>query len=206
MTFVSIDDYPLARQGLMAVMGLEEGFEFVGQASCVNEARDVISRCKPEIIIVDLKLKDECGFDVISEIRRSNQNCKVVILTSSLDPNDFKRASDMNVDGYIFKDAMPEEIVNAVRLVSKGRRYYDPSIMEIVMKKEKMDNIEQLTSRELEVLVELSKGLNNKAIAKELFITEYTVKKHVSQILGKLGLKCRTQAAVYAKTRLKTSK
>ncbi|EGW36231.1 response regulator transcription factor [Desulfosporosinus sp. OT] len=206
MTFVSIDDYPLARQGLMAVMDLEEGFEFVGQASCVNEARDVISRCKPEIIIVDLKLKDECGFDVISEIRRSNQNCKVVILTSSLDPNDFKRASDMNVDGYIFKDAMPEEIVNAVRLVSKGRRYYDPSIMEIVMKKEKMDNIEQLTSRELDVLVELSKGLNNKAIAKELFITEYTVKKHVSQILGKLGLKCRTQAAVYAKTRLKISK
>ena len=96
---------------------------------------------------------------------------------------------------------MPEEIVNALRLVSKGRKYYDPSMMEIMMKKEKLDHIEQLTSRELEVLAALGEGLKNKDIAKQLFITEYTVKKHVSQILGKLGLSCRTQAALYASTR-----
>lgn len=201
MTFVAIDDFPLSRQGLMAVLGLEEGFEFVGQASCVDEARDVILRLNPEIIIVDLKLKDECGLDIVSEIKDSNRNCKVVILTSSLDPDDFKRASELGVNGYILKDAMPEEIVNALRLVSKGRKYYDPSMMEIMMKKEKLDHIEQLTSRELEVLAALGEGLKNKDIAKQLFITEYTVKKHVSQILGKLGLSCRTQAALYASTR-----
>ncbi len=201
MTFVAIDDFPLSRQGLMAVLGLEEGFEFVGQASCVDEAREVILRLNPEIIIVDLKLKDECGLDIVSEIKDSNRNCKVVILTSSLDPDDFKRASELGVNGYILKDAMPEEIVNALRLVSKGRKYYDPSMMEIMMKKEKLDNIEQLTFRELEVLAALGEGLKNKEIAKQLFITEYTVKKHVSQILGKLGLSCRTQAALYASTR-----
>ena len=201
MTFVSIDDYPLARQGLMAVMELEEGFEFVGQASGVEEARDVIFRLRPQIIIVDLKLKNECGFDIITKVKGFNHNCKVVILTSSLDPNDFKRASELGVDGYILKDAMPEEIVNAVRLVGKGRKYYDPSIVEIVLKRDKLDNIEQLTSRELEVLAELGKGLNNKDIAKQLFIKEYTVKKHVSQIFGKLGLSCRTQAALYANKR-----
>lgn len=202
MTLVSIDDYPLSRQGLMAVLGLEEGFEFVGEASCINEARDVIFRLKPEIVIVDLKLKDECGFDIISEVKVSNNNCKVVVLTSSLDPDDFKRASEFGVDGYILKDAMPEEIVNAVRLVSKGRKYYDPSIMEILIKKEKLDNIEQLTPRELDVLAALGKGLNNKNIAAQLFISEYTVKKHVSQILAKLGLNGRTQAALYANKKL----
>lgn len=201
MNLVSIDDYPLTRQGLLALLESEEEFDLVGEASDVQEASDVISRLKPEIVIVDLKLKDRCGFDIISEIRSLDDKCKVIILTSSLDPADFKRASDFNVDGYIIKDAMPEEIVNAIRLVSKGRKYYDPSIMEIVLKKEKLENIEQLTSRELEVLAALGKGLNNKDIGKHLFISEYTVKKHVSQILSKLGLSCRTQAAIYASTR-----
>ncbi|EHQ89358.1 response regulator [Desulfosporosinus youngiae] len=199
MNVVSIDDYPLSRQGLMAVLGLESEFEFAGEASSVKEAREVIFRLKPEIIIIDLKLKDESGFDIISEVKELDSDCKVVILTSSLDPDDFKRASEFGVDGYILKDAMPEEIVNAVRLVSKGRKYYDPSIMEIVMKKENLQhNVEELTSRELEVLAALGKGLSNKDIAEQLFISEYTVKKHVSQIFGKLGLSCRTQAALYA--------
>ncbi|AET70514.1 response regulator containing a CheY-like receiver domain and an HTH DNA-binding domain [Desulfosporosinus orientis DSM 765] len=198
MTLVSIDDYPLSRQGLMAILNLEEEFEFIGQASCIDEARDIISRLNPEIIFLDLKLKDECGFDLISDVKNLNPNCKVIILTSSLDPGDFKRASEFGVDGYIIKDAMPEEIVNAVRLVSKGRKYYDPSIMEILMKQEKLNNMEQLTTRELDVLAMLGKGLNNKEIGKGLFITEYTVKKHISQIFGKLGLSCRTQAALYA--------
>lgn len=201
MTLVSIDDYPLSRQGLMAVLELEEEFEFVGEASNLDEARDVISRLQPEIIIVDLKLKAECGFDIIAEVKGSNKKSKIVILTASLDPEDFKRASEFGVDGYILKDAMPEEIINAVRLVSKGRKYYDPSIMEIVMKREKLNNIEQLTSRELEVLAALGKGLNNKDIAKQLYITEFTVKKHMSQIFAKLGLVCRTQAALYANKR-----
>ncbi|ODA41489.1 response regulator transcription factor [Desulfosporosinus sp. BG] len=201
MTLVSIDDFPIARQGLMAVLELEEEFELVGQASSIIEARDVIFRLKPDIVIIDLKLKDECGFDIVSEIKDLCDKCKIIILTSSSDPDDFKRASEFNVDGYILKDAMPEEIVSAIRLVSKGRKYYDPSIMEIVLKKEKLENIEQLTPRELEVLASLGKGLNNKDIAKHLFITEYTVKKHVSQVLGKLGLGCRTQAALYASVR-----
>lgn len=201
MNLVSIDDYPLTRQGLLALLESEEELDLVGQASDVNEASDVISKLKPEIVIVDLKLKDGCGFDIISEIKSSDDKCKIIILTSSLDPADFKRASEYNVEGYILKDAMPEEIVNAIRLVSKGRKYYDPSIMEIILKKEKLENIEQLTPRELEVLADLGKGLNNKAIAKHLFISEYTVKKHVSQILNKLGLDCRTQAAIYASTR-----
>lgn len=200
VTVISIDDFPLSRQGLMAILGLEEEFEFVGQASSVKEALDVIRRSDPDIIILDLRLKDECGLDILSEIKKLGSGCKCVVLTSSFDPEDFRRASELGIDGYILKDAMPEEIVSALRLVSKGRKYYDPAIMELVMKQSKTDVVDILTPREHEVLRVLGAGLTNKDIAQQLFISECTVKKHVSQVLAKLGFSCRTQAALYAKS------
>ena len=110
---------------------------------------------------------------------------------------DFRRARELGVDGYVLKEAFPEELIAAIRLVYRGRKYYDPSMVDLVMNKDEDDSlIEQLTPRELEVLRALGEGLNNKDIAKKLFITEYTVKKHVSQILAKLDLTGRTQAAL----------
>ncbi|EGW38477.1 response regulator transcription factor [Desulfosporosinus sp. OT] len=200
MTVVSIDDFPLSRQGLIAILGLEEGFEFVGQASTVKDALDVIRRSDPDIIILDLRLKNECGLDILPEIKKQGSGCKCVVLTSSFDPEDFRRASELGIDGYILKDSMPEEIVSAIRLVSKGRKYYDPAIIELVMKQSKLDDKDMLTPREHEVLRLLGVGLANKDIAQQLFISECTVKKHVSQVLAKLGFSCRTQAALYART------
>lgn len=201
MTVISVDDFPLSRQGLMAILGIEEEFEFVGQASSVKEALEVIKRSDPDIVIMDLRLKDECGLDILSEIKKQGYGCKCVVLTSSFDPEDFRRASDLGIDGYILKDAMPEEIVSAIRLVSKGRKYYDPGIMELVMNQSRKEVVDLLTPREHEVLRALGVGLTNKDIAHQLFISEYTVKKHVSQILAKLGFSCRTQAALYSKAR-----
>ena len=99
----------------------------------------------------------------------------------------------------MLKEALPEEMLNALRLVSKGRPYFDPAVMQLVARNRQRENeLSLLTERELEVLQELGRGLSNKEIARKLFITEYTVKKHVSGILSKLGLKDRTQAALYA--------
>lgn len=131
-------------------------------------------------------------------LQEMKNNCKFVVLTSSADRNDFKRAEDLDVDGYILKGAYPEEILLGINLISRGRRYYDPSILELMLKKQNRSPMEELTPREQEVLRELGKGMTNKQIAQKLFITEYTVKKHVSQILAKLGLADRTQAALYA--------
>lgn len=200
MKFVCVDDFPLSIQGLIAILGSEDGFEFVGQASSVNEARDVIAKTRPDVVILDLMLKGESGLDVLIDMKKSNISCKYVVLTFSHNPEDFMRANDLGIDGYILKEAMPEEIVNAVRSVARGRKYYDPAVIEWVLKKQNQ-HVEQLTTREQEVLSALGAGLSNKDIAERLYITEYTVKKHVSRILAKLGLSCRTQAALYTKHR-----
>ncbi len=198
MKVLIVDDHPLVREGLAAILSTESSIATVEQAATCNKAVKKIQQLEPDIVLVDLRLGRECGLDLIPKARKNNSTCKFVVLTSSSDRNDFKRAEELDVDGYILKDAYPEEILLGIKLVSRGRKYYDPSILEIMLKKQDRGSIEELTPREQEVLRELGKGKTNKQIAQNLFITEYTVKKHVSQILAKLGLADRTQAALYA--------
>ncbi len=198
MKVLIVDDHPLVREGLAAILSNEAYIASIEQAAACNEAVEKIQQLDPDIVLLDLRLDRECGLDIIPKIRGNKNKCKYVVLTSSSDRNDFKRAENLGVDGYILKDAYPEEILLGLKLISRGRKYYDPGILEIILKKEDMDPIEELTIREQEVLRELGKGMTNKQIAQNLFITEYTVKKHVSQILAKLGLADRTQAALYA--------
>jgi len=198
MKVLIVDDHPLVREGLAAILSTESSIATVEQAATCDEAVKKIQQLEPDIVLVDLRLGRECGLDLIPKARKNNSTCKFVVLTSSSDRNDFKRAEELDVDGYILKDAYPEEILLGIKLVSRGRKYYDPSILEIMLKKQDRGSIEELTPREQEVLRELGKGKTNKQIAQNLFITEYTVKKHVSQILAKLGLADRTQAALYA--------
>jgi two-component system, NarL family, nitrate/nitrite response regulator NarL len=198
LRIVIVDDHPLVRRGLSAVLSYEKDIEIVGEASNVDEAVDVINKTRPEQVLVDLRLENQSGLDIFKRLAKKDIKCKFAVLTSSLDEVDFKNAEELGVDGYILKEALPEEIIYAVHVIDRGRKYYDPGILEIAMKK-KEDNItEKLTEREKEVLQALGKGLSNKEIARALFITEYTVKKHVSQILAKLNLNDRTQAALYA--------
>jgi two-component system nitrate/nitrite response regulator NarL len=114
---------------------------------------------------------------------------------------DFLKAEEVGVDGYVLKEALPEELLYAIKIVSQGRKYYDPTLLELKMKETANDPINELTPREQDVLMALGEGLPNREIAKRLFITEYTVKKHVSQILSKLELADRTQAALFASSR-----
>ena len=198
MKLLIVDDHPLVREGLAAVLSTESSIGTVEQASTSDEAINKILNLNPDIVLLDLRLDKDCGLDMIPKVRKDKRGCKFVVLTSSSDQKDFKRAEDLNVDGYILKDAYPEEILLGIKLVSRGRKYYDPSILEMMLKKRDSGLVEELTPREQEVLKELGKGMSNRQIAQNLFITEYTVKKHVSQILAKLGLVDRTQAALYA--------
>lgn len=199
MRFICVDVFPLSRQGLIAILKAEKGFECVGQAASVKEARDVISKSCPDMVILDIKLKGESGLDILIGKEKLPISCKYVVLTYSHKPEDFMEANDFGIDGYIFKEAMPEEIVNAIRSVARGKKYYDPAVIEWVLNKQNQ-SADQLTPREQEVLSALGAGLSNKDIADRLYVTEYTVKKHVSRILAKLSLSCRTQAALYAKS------
>ncbi len=198
MRLILVDDHPLVRKGLISVLSLEKDFEIVGEASNVREANYLLNKLKPDLALIDIRLGNESGLDIIEKYG-NDSSCKYIVLTSSATGEEFRRAEEAGAQGFILKEALPEELVYAVRLVSRGRKYYDPGILDLLMSSNRENQIsEDLTPREIDVLIALGQGLNNKEIAKKLYITEYTVKKHVSQILAKLGLADRTQAALYA--------
>ncbi|MBM7618559.1 DNA-binding NarL/FixJ family response regulator [Bacillus tianshenii] len=205
MKVVIIDDHPLVRRGLADVLSLEESLDFSGEAKNVKEASALLEKVKPELALIDLRLGNESGLNVVRSVKATRSSCKFVLLTSSATKADLIEAKEAEVDGFIHKSALPEELLYAIKLVSQGRKYYDPSILELMMDEKKVEEseriVEQLTQKETEVLKLLGKGLANRHIAKELYITEYTVKKHVSQVLSKLQLDDRTQAALYANSR-----
>ena len=195
-----VDDHPLVRQGLMSLLTLEDDLSLIGEAANNSEAFQIIMEKKPDVVLVDLRLGKESGFDLIDKVSaKDDYPCKFIVLTSSAHLADFQKAQKMGANGYILKEALPEEMLHAIRLISTGRKYYDPGIMEMVMQVEIEENSHNtLTPKELEVLQELGIGLSNREIASKLFISENTVKKHVSQILEKLNLSDRTQAALFA--------
>lgn len=202
MKVVIVDDHPLVRKGLTSILSQDRSIEFLGEATNSREALELFSAVKPELALVDLRLGDESGLDLITEAIRQGITCKFVVLTSSTEEADFKQAKELGVAGYVLKEALPEELLHALLIISKGRRYYDQGVLDFVMKPratlEKNVHVERLTPKEKEILIELGKGLSNKEISQVLYITEYTVKKHVSQVLAKLGLADRTHAALYA--------
>jgi DNA-binding NarL/FixJ family response regulator len=195
---VIVDDHPLVRRGLAAVISMQPNLHFAGEATNGQEALLVIEETQPDLVLIDLKLADESGLDVIKAARAHGLTSKFILLTSSASREDFLKAEEVLVDGYVLKEALPEELLFAIQLVHKGRKYYDPGLMEDKMRMGGSSPTDELTPKEKEVLIELGQGACNREIASRLFISEFTVKKHVSQILAKLQVADRTQAALYA--------
>jgi len=202
MKVVIVDDHPLVRKGLTSILSLDGTMEVLGEATNSREALELFNTTKPDLVLVDLRLGNESGLDLITNAKRLGLSCKFVVLTSSSEENDFKRAKEIGVEGYILKEALPEELLHALNIIRKGRKYYDTAVLDMLMNSSNLidgdGHIEQLTPKEKEILIELGKGHSNREISKILYITEYTVKKHVSQVFAKLGLADRTQAALYA--------
>lgn len=198
MKIVIVDDHPLVRRGLAAVISMQSNLQFAGEATNGQEALLVIEETQPDLVLIDLKLADESGLDVIKAARSRGLVSKFILLTSSASREDFLKAEEVLVDGYVLKEALPEELLFAIQLVHKGRKYYDPGLMEDKMRMSGNSPTDELTPKEKEVLIELGQGACNREIASRLFISEFTVKKHVSQILAKLQVADRTQAALYA--------
>lgn len=196
MKILIVDDHPLVRRGISSALSFEEGIEKILEASNVAEAIRIIQTEKPTLAIVDLNLGNEDGLDIIRRSRNKGPDTKFVILTSSLKKEDYKRSEEVGVDGYILKEAFAEDILYAIHVVLRGKKFIDPEVIRYKTASNKDDYFSELTPREGDVLVELGKGLSNQEIAKELYISEHTVKKHVSNILSKLELSHRTQAAL----------
>ncbi|MEA4925304.1 MAG: response regulator transcription factor [Syntrophomonadaceae bacterium] len=198
MRLVLIDDHPLVLHGIAALAQSQDDMEVVGTARSGDQGLALLAQQQPDIAVVDLRLPGEYGLDIIRQGRLAAPNCRFIILSSSGARAEVKQALGERVEGYVLKEALPEELLSAIRLVFKGRSYLDPVLMHSMIKVEESEPLEQLTPREMEVLKSLAQGMSNREIAAALFVTEYTVKKHVSQILEKLDLNDRTQAALYA--------
>ncbi|MBZ9689205.1 response regulator transcription factor [Clostridium estertheticum] len=201
MKLVIVDDHPLVRKGIISILTNEKSIDEIKEASNIEEAMLILIKEEIEIAIVDLRLGSEDGLEIVLRGKKMNLKTKFVVLTSFIPQEDFKRAEKMDVDGYILKEAFAEDILYAIRLISRGKKYYDP---EILKQKDVLNNslIYQLTDRENDVLKEVGKGLSNGEIACALFISEHTVKKHVSNILYKLNLNHRSQVVFMVNTKV----
>jgi two-component system, NarL family, response regulator LiaR len=200
VTVLIADDHPVVRQGLRTFLDLQDDLAVIGEAATGAEAVAKAEELLPDIVLLDLVMPDLDGIEAARRIRDISPATKVIVLTSYAEDEKIFPAIKAGAAGYLLKDIEPEELASGIRRVHQGEALLHPKVAARLMREvtgEKTE-AELLTARELEVLGGLAKGLSNKAIAAELVVSEKTVKTHVSNILAKLHLADRTQAAVYA--------
>lgn len=196
---IILDDHPLARQGLESVIQMNKPDETVIQAGNVREAISYTKENEVSIAFIDLNLGKESGFDFVEWLEEKQYQVKTFLITSSSRKSDFEYAKKLGVDAYVLKDAFVDEIVYGLKVVERGGKFYSATLIDQLNKgSEEEEVLEDFTGRELEVLALLSEGYSNERISKSLFISEGTTKKYITNILGKLNLSNRVEAALYA--------
>lgn len=197
-----VDDHPIVREGLRAYLALQPGLAVVAEAGSVAEALAQLEDACPDLVLLDVKLEGESGLALLAELRRRESAVRVLLLTSFLDEDYLREALRLGAAGYLLKRAGQGVLLDSIRAALRGERVLDPAAAALVPTLGD-DPLRRLTPRELEVLELLAEGLSNKAVAKRLGVGEKTVKTHVSSLLGKLGVRDRTGAALYARGRQK---
>ena len=205
-----VDDQHLIRQGLKALLELETDLEIVGEAENGKEAIQVISQLEPDVVMMDIRMPVMDGVAATKEIQQNFSNIKVLVLTTFDDDEYVTKALQNGATGYLLKDTPSEEVAVAIRAVHKGYTQLGPGIAKKLLTQfpseiknhsnqtEPPLGLTELTPREKEVLKLITSGDSNKEIAKKLYISEGTVKNHVTNILSRLNLRDRTQAAIFA--------
>lgn len=194
-----LDDHPVARQGLESIIRMYKPEEEIFQAGTVREAIDVVGKMSLDMAFVDINLGRESGFDFLKWMEDQDLDAKVFMITSSSDESDFMYAKDFGVDAYLLKDAFIDDIMYGLRVVERGGKFYSADLIENMGNLSEEERLlDTLTKREKEVLFLLNRGYSNAKIGESLFVSEGTVKKHISNILGKLGLENRVEAVLFA--------
>jgi two-component system, NarL family, response regulator LiaR len=197
------DDHAVVRQGLKTFLELQDDIEVVADVADGEAAVAAVEREAPDVVLMDLVMPGVDGVEAIRRIREGRPQARVLVLSSFLDDERLFPAVRAGAAGYLLKDVEPRELVKAIRTVHGGEALLHPAVAARLMDEfaagaAQEPSVDGLTEREREVLTLIARGLPNKLIARDLSISEKTVKAHVSSILGKLGVSDRTQAALYA--------
>jgi NarL family two-component system response regulator LiaR len=200
ISVVIADDHPFVRHGLRTYLETLEDMDVAGEATNGVEAVELVERLLPDVVLMDLVMPEMDGIGAIRRIREVAPSTRVIALTSFADDEKVFPAIKAGAAGYLLKDVRPADLADAVRKASRGEALLAPSVAARLMQEVSGERPAPagLTERELEVLRLIARGMSNKQIAGELVVSEKTVKTHVSNILAKLHLADRTQAALYA--------
>ncbi len=199
-----VDDHSVVRTGLKVFLDLQSDMEVVGEAADGSEGVAMARRLEPDVVLMDLLMPNMDGVTAIGRIKAELPEIEIVTMTSFIEEEKVTSALEAGASGYVLKDADAEEVAAAVRAAYAGEVHLDPAVARLLAqrmrdrKSPKDELAEPLTEREKDVLRLLGQGMSNKEIGATLFITERTARTYVSNILGKLGLASRTQAALYA--------
>ena len=197
------EDHPIVRRGIRDLLETETGIEVIGEASNGQDAVSEVERLKPDIVLMDLFMPIMDGIEATRQIRTNQPQVRILVLTSFATDDKVFPAIKAGALGYLIKDTPPEDLVRAIRQVNQGEATLHPAIAQKLLKEiaspgERPPSPEHLTEREVEVLKLVARGQSNQEIAETLVVSTTTVYTHVSNILAKLHLASRTQAALYA--------
>jgi two-component system NarL family response regulator len=200
-----VDDHALFRRGLELVLADEPDIEIVGEATDGIQAVEQAAALEPEVVLMDVRMPGGSGIDAARQIRAAQPMVKIVMLTVSEEEDDLFGAIRAGANGYLLKEVSIEEVADAVRAVQRGHSLISPLMaskllveFNVLSRRVEDEHAPRLTGREIEVLRLVARGMSNKEIAAELVIAENTVKNHVRNILEKLQLRSRMEAAMYA--------
>ncbi len=197
------DDHSLIREGIRQLLEFDGSIEVIGEASNGVECLEKLEVLSPDVLLLDINMPEMNGIDVLKQLKETESDVKVLILTVHNELDYLLKAIDIGVDGYILKDSESSELKKAIDIICKGENYIQPSLIpalnnQLANRDIDRDKIDLLTSREYEVLIQVANGMSNKEIATNLNISERTVKNHISNIFKKIDVSDRTQAAVFA--------
>jgi len=196
-----VDDHVVVRKGIQMFLGIEPSVQVIGEAVDGQEAVHKAKSLKPDVILMDLVMPGRDGIEAIADIKHSIPHVKIIVLTTFQDEARVNAAIEAGADGYLLKDADGDELIQAIHTVRQGDMPLHPHVARHLVRgtaKYEEGGAGPLTKRQKEVLQLVARGLNNKSVAQDLNISEGTVKVHISNILSRLNVSCRTEAAVWA--------
>jgi len=199
---VIVDDHEIVREGLRALFVGQRDFEVVGEASNGDEAEAVCRKYRPDVVLLDLRMPKSGGADAITKVKSACATTNILVLTSYLEPGLVKEMLRAGALGFMLKDVAKHELLEAIRFTAEGKPVLhgdaQSQLVTEVSGKGTRSPIDELTAREVDILKLIASGRSNKEIANDLSLTEGTVKGYVSNVLAKLGVQDRTQAALLA--------